>query len=501
VWFGPDMAASVTCAGGNRNALCCSGGNGIPDGPPGYRPSVMRRGLLVAAIVGSIALGSLMALPAMQPAAGPGRVTGMASPPLSPVSPAASGSASPSPSAAPTARPSLPPPIGLTLTKRVVTELQKSLDELRVEHGIPGVSVAIVFEDGSTWTGVSGLADVKAKRRVTPDTAFAIASITKTFTAALVLDLAAEGRLGLADAATEYLPEQKMLAGITIRMLLDHTSGLRDYFEHPKIDQALLAEPARGWSPTRTLGYVGKRYFPPGTDWRYSNTNYLFLALIAERIDGRPLAEQLRERYFEPFGLKSAFYQGAERPAGATAHGYRFTGLRKDLPPIDLADGTGVMPFTSVVTAAGGGGSVAASALDTARWARALYGGRALDSGSLGLMLGGFDLVAGYKPSVPYGLGVQALDVNGLRTLGHSGRFLGFRAVVRYLPEKDIAIAVLTNQSRADPGIIVAKLLRIVVPPPGPCGLPALPGDRRDGRHLERRVELGVTNCLIRGYE
>lgn len=431
----------------------------------------MGRRLLVAAIVGSIALGSLIALLGMQPAAGPGPITGLASPPLGAASPA-----DPSPSASPTVGPSPTPRVGPRPTTGVVAALQESLDELRAEHAIPGVSVAIVFDDGSTWTGVSGLADVAAKRRVTPDTAFAIASISKTFTAALVVDLAAEGRLDLADSAGEYLPEHKMLAGVTIRMLLDHTSGLRDFFENPKIDKALLAERARGWSLAQTLGYVGKPYFPPGTDWHYSNTNYLFLGLIAERIDGRPLAEQLRARYFQPLGLESAFYQAAERPPGATAHGYRFAGLRKTLPPIDVADGTGIMPFRSVVTASAGAGSVAATALDTARWARALYGGRALEPGGLALMLGGLEPVAGYAPFIPYGLGVQALDVNGMKTFGHSGRFLGFRAVVRYLPHHDISIAVLTNQSRVDPGVIVQSLLRILIPQVGRCAQCHRPG-------------------------
>jgi D-alanyl-D-alanine carboxypeptidase len=462
----------------NMHSMGMSGrrsfGAGPPEAPPegttrlGYRPCDMRRGLLVAAIVGSIALGSVIALLAMQPA-GAGPRTGLASPAASPVGPADGASPGPSPSADPI-QPSPAPPIGARPTKRIVAALQQSLDELRVKHGIPGVSAAIIFDDGSTWTGVSGLADVAARRRVTPETAFALASISKTFTAALILDLAADGRLSLADGATEYLPEQTMLTGITIRMLLNHTSGLRDYFENPKIDKALLDEPATRWSTVQTLGYVGKQYFPPGTDWHYSNTNYLFLGLIAERIDGRPLAEQLRERYFGPLGLKSPYYQVAERPRGATAHGYRFAGLRTTLPPIDLADGTGVMPFRSVVTAAGGAGSLAATALDTARWARALYGGHALESGGLGLMLGGFDIVPGYEPSIPYGLGVQAVNVNGLRTFGHSGRFLGFRAVVRYLPEQELTITVLTNQSRADPGIIVGRMLRIVLPPRGPCG-------------------------------
>jgi D-alanyl-D-alanine carboxypeptidase len=432
----------------------------------------MRRGLLVAATIGSIALGSLIVLLGVRSAGLPGPGTALVSGP--PASAVGSGLAAPStpaePSARPTTRPSFAAPVGPRPTERVVAALQRSLDELRVLYAIPGVSASVVFDDGSVWTGVSGLADVAAKRPVTPSTAFSIASISKTFIAALILDLAADGRLGLEDGATEYIPDLEILDGVTIRMLLDHTSGLHDYFLNPKIDRALQAAPAQGWTPTRTLGYVDKPYFPPGTGWHYSNTNYLILGLIAERIDGRSLAKQLRARYFEPFGLTSAFYQVAERPTGATAHGYRFAGLKRNLPPIDLADGTGVMPFKSVVTAAGGAGSLAATSLDVARWARALYGRDVLDSEGLALMLGGFDRVAGYKPSIPYGLGVQALEVNGLPTFGHSGRFIGFRSVVRYLPDDDLAIAVLTNQSRADPGFILAALLRVVIPPAGPCG-------------------------------
>lgn len=431
----------------------------------------MRRGLFVAATVGAIALGSLVVLLGMQPAGGAGLFGAIASPPADLVSPPAS---SPSPVVQPTAtpwvRPSPPPPTGPRLTNAVIGALQVRLDSLRARHSIPGISVSIILADGSSWTGVSGMADVTARRRVTPETAFAIASISKTFTAALILDLVSEGRLGLEDKASEYLPEQKALAGITIRMLLNHTSGLYDYFLNPKIDRALRAEPARGWTPTQTLGYVAKPYFPPGRGWAYSNTNYLILGLIAERVGGEPLAVQLRSRYFEPLGLASAYYQVAERPTGPTAHGYRIAGTGSSLRPVDLADGTGVMPFTSVVTAAGGAGSVAATSLDVARWSRALYGGRVLDPPRLDLMLGDFDPAPGYKPSIPYGLGVQALDVNGFPTFGHSGRFIGFRGLVRYVPGDDIAIAVLTNQSRVDPALIAASLLRIVLPPPGPCG-------------------------------
>ncbi|HEY7589376.1 MAG TPA: serine hydrolase domain-containing protein [Candidatus Limnocylindrales bacterium] len=425
----------------------------------------MTRAILAATALGALVLGLLGVL-----AVG-GNLAGTATPVASPTasaSPSATPSEASSPAPArPTPRPAPTPDVRVLLTRR--------LEQLRVEHAIPAVSAAVILPDGTTWTGASGLADVVAKRRATPDTEFAIASISKTFVAALILQLSAEGRIGLSDAASDYLPDQKGLEGITIRMLLNHTSGLHDYFLNPKIDRALRSEPSRGWSPTRTLGYVGKPYFAPGTGWHYSNTNYLLLGLIAERLDRRPLAVQLRTRFFDPLKLDGAYYQVAERPRGPTAHGYRFDGVGKRRPPIDLSDNTGIMPFKSVVTAAGGAGSVAATARDVARWARALYGGEVLDGSELALMLSGVEPSEDYPVGVPYGMGVQVIDIEGHRTYGHSGRLLGFRGVVRHVPANDVTIAVLTNQSRVDAGVLARDLLLVVLPPPGACELCPVP--------------------------
>jgi D-alanyl-D-alanine carboxypeptidase len=438
----------------------------------------MRRRLLLAALPAAIgvavvatvlATGSVPIAPGRADSPQPSGSSLAAS--LEPAPPSTTPAASAAPP--PTPGPTIPPPPAVTSLAR--RQLQEAVDELRAAEGIPGVSAAIVFPDGTTWTGVSGLADVAAGSEVEPGTAFAAASISKTFLAALVLDLAAEGRFGLEDRAGEYLPELPIVRTVTIRQLLDHTSGLHDYFLDPRIDRALLADRGRAWTAAQTLRYVGRAYFPPGTGWHYSNTNYLVLGLLAERVGGASIATQLQDRYFEPLGLTATWYQGATEPAAPLAHGYRFDGPGKGRPPIDLADGSGIVPFRSVVTAAGGAGSIAASALDLARWGAALYGDRATQPGTLALMLAGVDRVAGYRPGVPYGLGVQVVSIDGHLTYGHSGRFLGFRSAVRYLPEAGITIAVMTNQSRVDPGPILARLLRIVLPPPGPCGVCPVP--------------------------
>jgi CubicO group peptidase (beta-lactamase class C family) len=373
----------------------------------------------------------------------------------------------------PTPRPPIPadePPSRPAITTVPVgTRLQAELDRMRGRLGIPGLSATVLFRDGSSWTGESGLAVVKGKVPVADDTAFAVGSVSKTYTAALILALAGDGKIDLDAPAAKYLEGRPLDPRITVRMLLDHTSGLDDFFLHGPIDTALQKEPTATWSVRRTLKFVSKPYFPPGTGWHYSNTNYLYLGLIAEAVTGMPLGKALRDRFFGPLGLDGTWYQAAEKPRAPTAHGYRFAGSSRSAAPIDLSDGTGVMPFTSVVTAAGGAGSIATTSADAARWARLLYTGEVLGPEMTAEMLAGTDLTARYRPRVPYGLGVQAFSIDGRPTVGHSGTLLGFRAAVRYLPGESTAVAVLTNQSRADPGRVVQALLRVVFAPEPPC--------------------------------
>jgi D-alanyl-D-alanine carboxypeptidase len=392
--------------------------------------------------------------------------------PAVPASAGGSPGATPVPSAipwggTPTEGPHRPQIAGATPMLRAL--LDARLERLRLTTGIPGLSASILFADGSSWHGSSGLADVASKRRVTADTAFPAASISKTFTAALILGLVEDGRLRLDMPVTTYLPALAIDPTITIRQLLDHRSGLRDFYFHPRIDKALLSQPSRVWDAARSLSYMGKPYARPGTAWHYSNTNYLILGLVAEAVGGRSVAEQLHERFLEPLHLDHTYYQSVERPLGPVTHSYRFTGANLKLPAVDLSDGTKVVPFTSVVTAAGAAASIATTSADLASWARALYGGAALGETSRSEMVADALLTAPYHPTVAYGLGVQIVQIDGHLTLGHSGRFLGARAAVRWLPGEQVAIAVMTNQSRSDPNGIVADLLKLALTPQGDC--------------------------------
>jgi D-alanyl-D-alanine carboxypeptidase len=363
-------------------------------------------------------------------------------------------------------------PGGPSATPTMRIALKTRLDQIREKYAMPGISVTVIFPDGTMWTGVSGMADVAGKVPVTHDTAFALASVTKTFTAALILQMVEDGEVELDASVAKYLPGLRVDPKVTIRQLLDHTSGLRDYFFHPAIDRILVDHPDRIWTEAESFKYVGKPYFKPGRGWRYSNTNYLVLGMVAERVAGASLADLYRERFFDPLGLDGAYYQPTETARGPVAHGYRFKTSAKDARPIDLTAEGPVVPFASVVTAARGAGALAATSSDVARWARALYAGGVLESSTVQEMLDDVSQTERYRPTVPYGLGVQLTEIGGEPALGHSGRLLGFRSAARFMPESGMTIAVLTNQSRTDPGIVVRALLKISLQPSRECDCP-----------------------------
>jgi D-alanyl-D-alanine carboxypeptidase len=450
------------------------------------RRTVVRSSILLALVI--VAAATWFALlpltpapqgPVVAAATDPSNATTHSGSGLTPApSASARASATTPPTATPTPAASANPRIASLIIASATTATRNALTArlgaLRATYGLPGVSAAILFADGTMWRATSGFADVSARRRLTADTEFAIASVSKTFLAALILKLAEDGALVIDAPVTAYLPELAIDSAITVRELLDHTSGLHDYFYDPTIDEALLAEKQRVWTAQETLAYVGKPYFKPGTGWHYSNTNYLVLGLLAEKVGGAPLAEQLHARFLTPLALGHTYYQGVDEPVGPLARAYRFDGPGLRRPPLSLGDGTDVVPFTSVVTAAGSAGSIASTATDLARWARALYGGEILAPPSLAAMVADVAVTAPFKPSIPYGLGVQAATIDGRPTFGHSGRFLGSRTVVRWLPEQGIAIAVLSNQSRYDPNLVVRGLLRVVLGTPPVCtGCPA----------------------------
>ena len=282
--------------------------------------------------------------------------------------------------------------------------------------------------------------------------------------------LVEDGRLTLETRARTILPTLRIDPAITVRQLLDHTSGLRDFYLNPRIDKALLAKRGQVWNAARSLGYVGKPFARPGTSWHYSNTNYLVLghARRGRRAGaaGRPAAPTLlraaRARpHLVPVGRGTA----GDRSRTATASPARAASCPRST--CRTARRWSRSPRSSPRPAARAR-SPPRRATSPAGPPRCTAGTSSSD-GSRASMIEDIARTARLKPAIPYGLGVQGIPVGGRSALGHSGRFLGSRAVMRWLPAERMAIAVETNQSRTDPALLLADLAGLAFTPPPSC--------------------------------
>ena len=394
--------------------------------------------------------------------------------------PASTASPSPSPSiASPTPSPVAPSPEPTTspvpaVPKAMAARLDRALASAQKSLFLPGVQATVIFADGSTWTGVRGLADVTAGRPVRAETPFAVASVTKTFTAALVLRYVDQGLIRLDDRLARWLPDWPNARKITIRMLLNHTSGIPDFFRNPKFDLALNKDKKRTWTPAEVLAQFVRpgAVFPPGKGWSYSNTNYLLLGVVAAKVGGAPWEELVRRELIEPLGLDSTYVQGVDQPPASPARAYRIIAGFRGPTPQARTDGTDVVPFTSVATAAGSAGAIASTSGDLARWARTLYGGTLLGAATRREMLT-FLKAYRYGTSTAYGLGVSRVKFEGRTSYGHTGALSGTRAAIRYFPKEKVTVAVLFNREPFVGDDVVRVLARALFPKPAATPSPA----------------------------
>jgi len=307
--------------------------------------------------------------------------------------------------------------------------LQHDLDAL-VAAGAPG---AILFvRDGNHIIQLSaGLSDIARKTPMRAGNHFKIASVTKTYTAAVVLQLVGEGKLNLNDMVEQRLPGLVPNGNrISIRQLLNHTSGLFDFEAVPRYLKPYLGgNLGYYWSPRQLvrLAVSHKPLFAPGKGWSYSNTNYVVAQLIVEKTTGNPLGVELRRRVFQPLRLHDTSYPTKPGLPGPYAHGYTLAGK----PP--LTDITGLSP-----SLAPGSGGIISTARDVADFYRALFSGQLLKPNQLQAMKTTVSERTG-KPSVSsgYGLGI-----------GRTGAWCGGWGHSGELPGYDVSTAISENGRR-----------------------------------------------------
>ena len=306
------------------------------------------------------------------------------------------------------------------------------------------VGSALIVDDGAhRYEGAAGFAERATGRERTAQTPFRIASVTKTFTGALILALHEEGALSVDDPLSRYLPAFPNGENMTLRMLLNHTSGIANYTKIAAYNEAFAADTTRIFTPEELVAYAASAPsdFPPGTDWNYSNTGYIILGMIAESIVHRSLPEELRARWFDRLGMSHTV--PLTSPPAEMVVGYQVA-----------LDGTATeVPASSALRAYAADGGWVSTLENLVIWARALFGGHLHSPATLalarvpagGALLDGVARAYGFD-SGGYDLGlIQAHD----RALGMlyagAGNGDGTRDFVGYLPDTDIAFIVSVN--------------------------------------------------------
>jgi D-alanyl-D-alanine carboxypeptidase len=335
-----------------------------------------------------------------------------------------------------------PPPSPPSVDTAWTARLQRVLDSAVAAIPLRGASAAVVLADGRVWRGVAGA----SAPGVPMDTAMrlGIGSISKNLTAALLVRLAERGRLSLDDAVGRWLPPIPHVdPAITVRQLLNHTSGVYDVTDAPGYRDSILADVNARWTPPRTLALLRPPLFARGTGWSYSNSNYLLAGLVAEAAGARPFHVLVREELLGPLGLTAPFLDQAEPPTGPLPGGW-------------VGGAANVMDArASTYSAAWAAGAYFATPEALARWWQGLMTGQVVGPASLSAML----TTAGPEG---YGLGIVRRQVAGRLVWTHSGEIRGFASVAMHDPAGRFSLVLIANQNPAPVTGLAGPLLTIV---------------------------------------
>ncbi|MFN0244907.1 MAG: serine hydrolase domain-containing protein [Planctomycetota bacterium] len=331
----------------------------------------------------------------------------------------------------------------------VRAQLQTKLDALRTTSGFPGATLGVALEDGSSFGLATGLSDIEKKRPMQANDLLLAGSVGKTFVAAVAFQLVHEKKLDLDAKVATHLGAEPWFArlpnahDITVRMSLGHTSGLVRYEFDSRFLADLTREPDRVWKPEELVAYLldTQAPFAAGKGWDYSDTNYIVLGMIVERVCGAKLYDEIARRILGPLEL-TRIVPSDRRTLPGLSQGYAGDGNPFGGVDAMLADGR--MAINPQFEWAGGG--YATCAEDLARWMRAFHTGRACDAGLLAEARIGVDaplLGSGMK----YGLGVIVWSSPIGPAFGHSGYFPGYRTEAYYFAERKVALALQINTS------------------------------------------------------
>ncbi|WP_373496772.1 serine hydrolase domain-containing protein [Aquiflexum sp.] len=322
-----------------------------------------------------------------------------------------------------------------------ISELQSILDQL-THNKVPG-AVAAIWDESGYWEISSGYSKIEGQVPMQTCHLHYIQSITKTYMAVSILQLSEEGKIALDEPFIHYLPSN-LTDGIpnsdkiTVRMLLNHTSGIREYNDDPTYVTRLLQNPNRIFQPEEYLDYIrGKKPdFEPGSKYSYRNTNYLILALIAEKITGNHKA-YMKEKIFKPLGLKNTFY----RIEQGDSYGDKLVNSYWDRYSNSILENVSVLQNSNVVSMIGDDGTIT-TPKEAVIFLKGFIEGKLLSESSMEMMQ---EWVLNRDGKPVYGLGLNTTLFQGFEGIGHSGGGLGSGSQLYYFPKKDLYIFLAVN--------------------------------------------------------
>lgn len=353
-----------------------------------------------------------------------------------------------------------------------------------VQADAPGAAVLVAKGDRVLYRAARGMADLELGVALAPEFVFRIGSITKQFTAVAVLQLVEQGKVKLDDDITKHIPEFNAHGKrVTVEMLLNHTSGIKSYTELEEFHDGRQAQEAR---PEEILALFQDRPFDfePGTKWHYSNSGYVLLGMLIERVTGRSYADYVDQEFFGPLGMRHSRYGSNEAVVPGRVSGY-------------IPDGEGFQnaaylspswPYAA--------GALLSNVDDLHAWNRALHSGRIIKPETLKRAHASVMLPDGKDTRYGYGWSVAA--VQGAPSVEHGGGINGFVTHALYLPQEELFVAVLTNLESGVAPDLCAKLAAVAIGRPyamtpiamDPKGLAAFEGVYADEGEGERYLRV-----------
>lgn len=326
--------------------------------------------------------------------------------------------------------------------------LDSLIRQTMVDRHLVGLSVGVMQDGQVVFARGYGLASVEPRAEVTPQTMFAIGSVTKQFTCSTVLLLQQDGKLSVSDPVSKYFPGLTRARGITLLELGQHVSGYHDYYPLDFVDREM--------HQPRSADQIIQEYatrpldFDPGTRWSYSNTNFLILGRVIEKVTGKPYGDVLADRILRPLGMSHTRYQ-PERGQPGMATGYTSFGLAAPIPAEPEAKGW-----------AGSAGALWSTPTDLLTWDLALVDGKVLSTASYRTLTTPRRLTDGR--STGYGCGEGVNDRGDAVVLSHGGAVAGFVASNTVVPATRSAIVLLANTDFGALGAIQQAILPELMP-------------------------------------